>query len=339
MKKSLKILMLFDCLQAHPRGYDFSAEFAEPDGLVYGQVRQALINNGHQVSLLGVCDDLQIIFDEVKENRPDLVFNLTDIFDDKSHLDKNVAWFLEMLGLAHTGASPANLLVCNNKALSKKILSYHRIKVPNFHVFFRGHKVWKPSKLKFPVIVKPLKEEASRGISQASFTDDEAGMVERIKFIHDSMSMDAIAEEYIEGREFYVSVMGAKRTTVLPLREMKFGQMPEGGERIATYRAKWDAAYRDKWGIKNVFAGRLPEGWEKKITEVCKRAFRALELKGYVRFDVRVTEVGQVYIIEPNANPNLSRDDEFALSAEKSGIEYDALIQRIVDMGCQEIKN
>ena len=332
----LKVLLLFDCPFPVPRGYDFKQEFKEIDWSAENEVYRALKKSGYQISLLGLYNDVAPLLEEVQENKPDVVFNLTEVFQQKSHFDKNIVWMLEMLGIPYTGASPASLLICNNKALSKKILSFHRIKVPNFHTFYRGHRIWLPKKLKLPIIVKPLCEEASRGISQASVVDSEEAMISRIKFIHENMNADAIAEEYIEGREFYISILGSRRITVLPIREMKFGQFPEDEPRIATYKAKWDFDYREKWGIKNVFVGRLPEGWHKKIEEVCKRAYRALNMRCYARFDIRVTPDAQVYIIEPNANPNLDKWDELGQSAEKAGMTYDKLIRKIIGFAFQQ---
>jgi D-alanine-D-alanine ligase len=149
--------------------------------------------------------------------------------------------------------------------------------------------------------------------------------------IHQRMGLDAIAEEYIEGREFYVSVIGDQRLRVLPPREITFGQMSEDEPRIATYKAKWDDEYRKKWGIKNVFAAKLPNGMEQHIVDVCKRAYRAMNIRSYIRFDLRVKASGNVYVIEPNANPNLAKDDELAQSAKKVGISYPALIRMIVN--------
>src|SRR5208282_515303 len=189
------------------------------------------------------------------------------------------------------------------------------------------------AKLKLPAVIKPLGEEASRGISQASIVDNPEAFVERIKFIHESMQMDVIAEEYIEGRELYVGVLGHKQMTVLPPREMIFGNLSEGEPRIATYKAKWDDAYRKKWGIKSRAVASLPEGWQKNIDDVCRRAYRALDLDSYVRFDIRVTESGEVYIIEPNANPCIAKMDEVAQAALKAGISYEDLIQKILDLG------
>jgi len=331
MKKKLNVLMVFDCEISRKRGYDYKEEFADRDFKTYSDIYRALKSNGHNVRLLGIKDDVRPLLDEVEENRPDVVFNVADVFKGKSSFDKNIAWLLEMLGLVYTGGSPANLSLCNNKALSKKILSFHKIKVPNFHSFYKKRPITRPRKrMDLPMIIKPLCEEASRGISLASVIDTDEALRERVLFIHENMQMDAIGEEYIEGREFYVSILGNKRIEALPIREMKFGRISDEEFRIATYKAKWDDKYREKWGIKNVFAGRLPGDWEKKIISVSKRAYRALNLDGYARFDVRVTPEGEVYVIEVNLNPSLEREDEFERSANKAGISFNELIQKLI---------
>ena len=335
MKKKLKVLLVFDSPYSTPRGYDFKKEFKDWDWMAEDDVYRALKANGHEIRLLGIYNDIHILLEEIREYKPDVVFNLIEVFRQESHFEKNIAWLLQMLDVPYTGASPTSLLICNNKALTKKILSFHKIKIPHFHAFYKNHKVWLPRRLKTPLIVKPLSEEASRGISLASIVDDEDSLIERVKFIHEKMNVAAIAEEYIEGREFYVSVLGNKRIKVFPLREMKFGQLPEDEPRIATYRAKWDYEYREKWGIKNVFPGRLAEGLEEKVAEVCKRAYRALNMRCYARFDIRLTSDNTIFIIEANANPFLAKYDELAQSAEKAGIPYDKLIQKILTLAFQ----
>jgi D-alanine-D-alanine ligase len=338
MKKRLNILLLFDTPSFKPRGYDFKEEFKEIDWSTESDVYQALKELGHKVTLLGLYNDINILLEEVKENRPDIIFNLTEVFDQKTYLDKNVVAVLELLDIPYTGATPMSLLICNDKALSKKILSFHRIKVPHFYTFYRNRRIKLIKRIKLPLVVKPLCEEASRGVSKASVVDSEEALIERVKFIHEKMNMDAIAEEYIEGRELYVSVLGNKKLRVLPFREMKFGELPQDEFRIATYKAKWDFEYREKWGIKNVFAGKLAEGLDKKIIELCKRAYRALNMQCYARFDIRVTSSGSVYILEANANPCLARYDEFAQSAEKAGIPYTKLIQKIINLAFQRLE-
>lgn len=335
MRKKIKILLLFSSPYNKPRGYEYKEEFSDPDNMyTENDVYQALKANGYQVSLLGLHNTILPLFEEIKENPPDVIFNLVEVFDGKSHLEKNMAALLEMIGIPYTGASSENIFVCNNKGLTKKLLGFHKIKIPRFYTFHRQRKVWLPKKLKLPAIIKPLCEEASRGISLASIADSEDAFFERIKFIHENMNMDVIAEEYIDGRELYVTVFGSKKLTVLSPREMKFGELPEDA-RIATYKAKWDDNYREKWGIKSVYAGKLAEGVADEINDICKRAYRALNVSSYLRFDIRITSEGRVYIIEPNANPCIAKIDEVAQSAAKEGITYNQLIKKIVTLAFQ----
>lgn len=327
-----KVLMLFSSPYNRPRGYEFKEEFADPDDMYTEQdVYRALLANNFEVSLIGIHNDLTPFFEEIKERRPDVIFNLVEVFDEKSYLEKNVAALLEIVGIPYTGATSENMFLCNNKELNRKLFRFHKIKIPYFHSFYRGHKIWIPKKMNLPCIVKPICEEASRGISQASIVDNEQAFVDRVKFIHESMNMDAICEEFIEGRELYVTVMGHKKLTVFSPREMIFGELPEDS-RIATYKAKWDDKYREKWGIKSVHAGKLADGVREEIEEVCKRAYRALNMKSYLRFDIRVTTDRKVYIIEPNANPCIAKIDEVAVSAQKDGISYTQLIRKIVNL-------
>ncbi|UCC94614.1 MAG: ATP-grasp domain-containing protein [Candidatus Omnitrophota bacterium] len=335
MRKKYKVLLAFDTPYMTKRGYDFKEEFKDPDWATESDVNKALKELGYEVSLVGVFNNIDVLLEEIRESKPDMIFNLIEVFNKKTHFDKNIVAFFEMLGIPYTGASLSSLFICGDKALSKKILRFHRIKVPRFYTFYKGRRIWLPKRLRLPLIVKPLLEEASRGIAQASVVDNEEALIERVKFLHESKNMDAIAEEYIEGRELYVSVLGTKRLKVLPSREMKFGEFPDDEPRIATYKAKWDYEYRQKWGIKNVFSGRLPNGVDKKIEDICKRAYQALNMECYARFDIRVTPSSQVYIIEANANPCLAKYDELAQSAEKAGFSYPKLIQKIIQLALQ----
>jgi D-alanine-D-alanine ligase len=307
--KKLKVLVLFDSAGTPPPDQDFTEEFKHEDWAAEAEVVKTLESLGHDVRTLGIYE---------------------------AFFDKNIPSFLELMEIPYTGCGPSPLMICNNKALTKKILTYHRIKVPNFHIFRRGKRVWHPKRLKCPLMVKPLQEEASTGIAKASFVENEKDLSERVKFIHERFNMDALVEEYIEGRELYVSILGNGRLKTFPIREMKFMQVPDDGPKLATYKAKWDKSYRKKWGIKNEFAGRLPEGASEKIFSVCKRAYRSLMLDSYARFDLRLTPEGEIFIIEANANPALNPDDEFAESAGKAGLNYDKLIQKILNLAFQE---
>jgi len=332
MKKKLNVLLLFDFPEDFPLDYDYRMNLDDPDWLLQRSVSKALADLGHTVSLFGFHKKIELLLKVIEQNKPDIIFNCADVFNQKSQFDKNIAWLLEMLEIPYTGASPGDLLICNNKALNKKILSFHKVRVPSFHTFYKHKKIAMIKKLNLPCIVKPLCEEASRGISLASVVDKPEALIERIKFIHESMNLDAIVEEYIEGREFYVSVFGNKKITVLPLREMLFGKLPHDEPRIATYKAKWDESYRKRWEINNVPAQNIDLRIVADIEKVCKRAYRALNLQSYARFDIRVTADHKIYIIEPNANPSLLPDDEFALSAKKAGISYDQLVDTLLKL-------
>ncbi len=336
--RRLKVLLLFDSPYFTPRGYNFKKEFDDLDWGTEDDVYNALVENRHQVSLLGLYNDIGVLLEEIKENRPDVIFNLADVFHQKPYLDKNIAGLLQMLDIPYTGATPNSLFLCGDKALTKKILTYHKIKVPKFYTFTCNHKVWLPKKLNLPLIVKPLREEASRGISQASVVDSEEALIERVKFIHERIKDDAIVEEYIEGREFYVSLLGNRRIQVFPLREMKFGNFDSDEPRIATYKAKWDYDYRQKWDIRNEFAGRLANGLAEKVQETCKRAYRVLNMNAYARFDIRITPDSKIYILEANANPCLDAYDELGQSAQKAGISYNKLIDKILKLALDKVK-
>ncbi len=332
MRKKLKVLMFFFSPYQKPRGYDYKEEFADPDNMYTEKdVFKAIKDLGHEVSLLGVYNDISPLFEEIKENPPDVIFNMMEVFNDQTHLEKNLASLLEIVGIPFTGASSGVLYLCNNKALHKKIFSYHRIKVPKFYEFSKGSRVFLPSKFQLPAFIKPLCEEASRGISMASMVETPQAFIERVKFIHQNMSMDAIAEEYINGRELYVTVMGYRQLTILPPREMVFKKMSDEQPRIATYKAKWDDKYRKRWGIDSVPAKDLDKSTIKKINDLCRRAYRALDARSYLRFDLRLTQDGEVYIIEPNANPCIANIDEMAQAAKHAGMSYQDLIQYVLE--------
>jgi D-alanine-D-alanine ligase len=288
---------------------------------------------GHEVQPLGVHDDLSELRRASTEWKPHIAFNLLEGFDDVTIFDQNVVSHLELLKLPYTGCNPRGLLLARDKSLSKKLLAYHRVPVPEFEVFRIGRPVRRPKRLAFPLIVKSLTQEASIGISQASVVDNDEKLKERVAFIHESIGTAAIAERYIDGREIYVGVLGNQTLQALPVWELFFTNMPPEAKRIATDRVKWSVKYQKKYGIDSGLARDLPEAVCERIQHVCKRAYRSLELSGYARIDLRLEESGSVWVLEANPNPQIARGEDFAASAEKTGIGYDALIQRIVNLG------
>jgi D-alanine-D-alanine ligase len=288
---------------------------------------------GHEVQPLAVHDDLGEIRRAVTEWKPHIAFNLLEGFDDITIFDQNVVSHLELLKLPYTGCNPRGLLLARDKSLSKKLLAYHRIAVPEFEVFRIGRPVKRAKRLTYPLIVKSLTQEASIGISQASVVDSDEKLKERVSFIHDSIGTAALVEQYIDGREIYVGILGNQQLQALPVWELFFTNMPEGAKRIATDRVKWSVKYQKKYGIDSGPARELPEEQAAKIQHVCKRAYRALELSGYARIDLRIDAAGTPWVIEANPNPQIAKGEDFAASAEKIGIGYDAVLQRILNLG------
>jgi D-alanine-D-alanine ligase len=331
-RKLYKVLVLFDTAGAPPADQDFSKELKTGDWAAEAHVIGALKKLGHEVRTIGVWDEPGMIIDEVKANAPDVVFNLTEHFNEVSAYDRNVAGLLEMMDVPYTGSSPTGLTLCKNKGMAKELLAYHKIRVPNFAIYSPGSAIRRPKRLRFPLFIKPLKEEGSVGISLDSFVETDEAFEERIRFIHDRLNQEALAEEYIEGRELYVSILGNDRLRVLPLREVIFSEVPEDQPKFSTFKAKWDDAYRKRWGIQNVFAGPLPNGTSQRIVKICKAVYRALRIHGYGRIDLRITPEGEIVILEANPNPNLDRDDEFAQSALKAGLKYEKMIQHVVNL-------
>jgi D-alanine-D-alanine ligase len=288
---------------------------------------------GHEVQPLAVHDDLGDIRRASEEWKPHIAFNLLEGFDDVTIFDQNVVSHLELLKLPYTGCNPRGLLMARDKSLSKKLLAYHRIRVPEFDVFRIGRPVKRAKRLAFPLIVKSLTQEASIGISQASVVESDEKLKERVAFIHESIGTAAIVEQYIEGRELYVGVLGNQALQALPVWEMFFTNMPPEARRIATDRVKWNVKYQKKYGIDSGPAKDLPEPVCDKLQHTCKRAYRALEMSGYARIDLRLDEAGNAWVLEANPNPQVAKGEDFADSAEKAGIAYDALIQRIINLG------
>ena len=296
-------------------------------------VTSSLEEMGHDVRTLGVKDDLGVIRQAVDEFKPHIAFNLMEAFHEVGVFDMNVVSYLELLRLPYTGCNPRGMLLSRDKALSKKLMAYHRIPMPEWAVFRRGLAIKRPRRLKFPVIVKSLTQEASIGIAQASVVDDDAKLRERVRFVHESVGTDAIAERFVDGRELYVGVMGSERLHVFPVWEIHFSKMPDGVHRIATDRVKWSVKYQQKHGIKTAQATDLPNGLAERIQKVAKRVYRALEMSGYARMDLRLNTDGQFYVMEANANPQLAFGEDLAESAERAGLTYEELLQRILNVG------
>lgn len=296
-------------------------------------VWRGLTKLGHTVEILGVSEELGKIRKAVKTFKPHIAFNLLEEFHGEALFDQHVVSYLELLKLAYTGCNPRGLVLSRDKALCKKILTYHRIPTPKFMVIRKGCKVRRNKKLEFPMLVKSLNEDASLGISQASIVTTDKQLDERVAFIHNSIQTDALVEQYIEGREFYMGVLGNKKLETLPLWEMWFENLPEGHAPIATQKVKWDPKHQEKIGCMSGFAKNVDDKLRKQITHLCKRAYRVLGLSGYARLDLRATASGEIFLIEVNANPDLAYDEDFSYSARRLHTEYPELLEKILKLG------
>ncbi|MDQ3419831.1 MAG: ATP-grasp domain-containing protein [Acidobacteriota bacterium] len=295
-------------------------------------VLTTLRDMGHDVRPVGIKDDLTVIRRAVEEFKPHIAFNLMENFHEIGAFDHNVVSYLELLRVPYTGCNPRGLMLARDKALSKTLLSYHRIPVPDFLVVHVGRKPRLPRRMAFPLIVKSLTQEASIGISQASVVDDEGKMRERVAFIHASIGTDAIIERYVDGRELYVGIIGNQRLRVFPVWELHFTKMPDEVHRIATERVKWSAKYQRKYGIKTR-AAEMPAETAAQVQRLCKRVYRTLDLSGYARIDLRMDESERVFVIEANPNPQIAYGEDFGESAERAGVTYEDLLQQILLAG------
>ncbi len=336
MKKKLRILFLCHESLIPPDSVEGLSDAEIAPFKTEFDVTATLREMGHLVWPIGIGSDLAVIKNAVDTLHPDLAFNLLEEFGGVGVYDAHVASYLEMIRLPYTGCNPRGLMLAHNKAVSKMICRYHRIPVPAFHVFPLGRStryLRRPKRLEFPLIVKSLTEEGSVGISQASVVHDDEKLADRVRFIHRQLRTDALVERYIDGREIYVGVLGNDRLQTLPPWEVHFKDLREGAPKIATSKIKWDENYQKKIGLSTDRAQNLPGNLEAQLPKLAKRVYRSLQLSGYARLDFRLTEAGRAYLLEANPNPQLMYGEDFAESAETGGLSYEALLQKILNLG------
>ena len=332
----MKVLLLFDLFRRTSESFATPEALRAEDKKTEADLFEVLVRLGHEPDAAGVYDEIRPLFERIDGFKPDVVLNTCESFlSDRAH-EPNIPALLELLGVKYTGAGPDALMLCKDKALAKKLLTFHSVRVAHFVVSPRERPLRSVSKMAFPVFVKPVNEESSDGISKASLAKTEAEALERARFVHEQFGCDALIEEYVDGRELTVGVLGNARLTILPPQELFFGDGREGqaddpaAPRFLTSKAKWDDKYRKKWGIRNGPAAPLPNGVEEKLATVARRVYRILHIRGLGRVDVRLTANGSIVVMEANPNPSLGKGDDFALAAARSGIEYDELVSQVL---------
>jgi len=299
-----------------------------PEDPVIGQIFDALVALGHKPTRFAVERDVRSLLNGISRGRPDAVFNICETFADKNTFEVNVAAFLELLEVPFTGSGTAGLLLAQDKALSKKLFTFHRVPCPDFAVF-HGDNLDIGGQLRFPLFVKPLRSDASIGIGPESIVHNIEQLLDRVRYVH-TLGDAAIAEEYVEGREFYVGVLGGPKPTALPVVEFQFrGSYPKGRPRIADWNCKFEKDTPEFKATRPVMA-RISADLRQHMQALAVTAFEALDLQDYARVDFRVTPNGDPYVLEINPNPYLEQSAEFAMASKAAGLEYPQLIQRIL---------
>jgi D-alanine-D-alanine ligase len=335
-KQRLRILVLFEVHDPPAPDEEYERRMREEsDWRTEGHVVAALKGLGHEVHLGAIYKNPRAVIDLVERIQPDLVWNFVQTFHGTRYFESHICGVLELCRVPYTGCGHRALMLCQDKALSKEILKHHRVTVPPFVVSRRSQPLKRLSKSIFPVMVKPLAEEGSVGISRDSFAETEEQALARIAFLHERLKRDVIVEQYVSGREVYVGVIGNDRLKVLPPRELKFSKVPEGEPKFASFKAKWDEGYRERWGIFSGFPDDLSESQQRQLAAVAKRVFRALQMSGYGRIDLRLTEEGKLVVVEANPNPEIAQGEDLAEAAAKAGIPYPELIERIAVLGLE----
>ena len=307
-----------------PKSYD----------VVVDQVASALRKKGHRVSIFGVHDDLRKLVTGLARRKTDMVFNLLESFGEDTGGDVAVAGVLNLLRLRFTGGGPGELYLRQDKALAKKVFAFEDILYPHFAVFSQDSGFETAGKLRMPLFVKPLTADASIGIDGESLVKDATSLMKRVLTIHEKIGDSALVEEYIEGRELYVGVLGNREPLAFPPIEMDFSGMPEGMPRIVGSKAKWKKNSAEYKGTKSVLA-ELPDELRAKLQKAAVDAYRALRVRDYGRVDLRLTETGDIYVIEVNASCYLEENSEFANAAKAAGIEFPDLVHRIVELAAE----
>jgi D-alanine-D-alanine ligase len=296
---------------------------------VVPQVAAALKTLGHKPSVLGTHGDIGKLVRGVRR-KPDLLFNLMETFGDDELGGVAVVGLLDLLGVPYTGGGPGEYYLQEDKALTKKLLAFDQIAYPDFAVFTRDADLETGGHLRMPLFVKPLRMDASIGIDGNSLVRTAREMMERVVMIHDKVKDAALVEEYIEGREFYVGVLGNQDAVAFPPVEMDFSGMPDDAPRILGSKAKWEENSPEYKGTKAVLP-ELPDELKARLQKVALDAARALRVRDYGRIDMRLTDTGEIYVIEVNASCYLDESSEFARAAAAAGLDYPTLICRIVD--------
>lgn len=297
----------------------------------YEEIAEALREGGYDAYILNIRDDIDIFFRDYKKNKPDVVFNLVEIYKDKAGLEMGFAGILEMLQIPYTGAPPIALGNCQNKAFAKKILRCEGIKTPKFQYITEEQSVYRHG-LKYPIITKPALQDASVGIDTTAVVTNHKQLKERIEYLLWEYDEPVLIEEYIEGRELNVAVLGDGELQVLPISEIDFSTMPDHLYNIVSYQAKWEPTHEAYHKTIPICPSPLPKKIEKQAKDIALKCFKIMGVRDYSRIDIRLSENNELYVLEVNPNPDLTADAGFMRSAGVAGYTYKSALRKIVEL-------
>ena len=327
MVSAMRITVLTDLDKKDPRSYD----------KVVDQVVAALAQSGHDATVLGIHRDLHALIDGLTKPKPELVFNLFENFGKVRLGPVCVVGLLDLLEVPYVGGGPGEFFIQQDKAITKKLLAFDQIRFPDFAVFTQDSDLETGGNLRMPLFVKPLTMDASIGIESSSLVDNTKDLMKRVVHIHSKIKDAALVEEYIEGRELHVGVIGNQRAQCLPPIEIDFSGLAPGLPHVLGGKAKWDETSPEYKGTRSVIAD-LPDELKARVEQVALDAYRALRVRDYGRIDLRLTDTGEVFVIEVNASCYLEQASEFAIAANAAGLDYTTLIQKLVECAVERLK-
>ncbi len=302
-------------------------------------IQTALRTIGYETSIFNMSDDLDRFLGYIKAMQPDVIFNMVESLGDNAIHEMHVAGIYELMGISYTGSGPWTLGTCLNKARTKEIMLHNGIPTAEFMLVHDVAGLTPENfKLSFPIIVKPSAEDASVGIDNKSIVNSFAELKERVEFIINKFQEAALVEEYIEGRELNVAVIGNDPPLVLPISEIDFSGLPDDYPKIVTYDAKWMDGTKEFEGTKGICPAPLPAEVEHEVKAVALRAYKLMGCRDYARVDIRLSKTLKPFVLEVNPNPDLSHDAGYFRSVRTYGMSYADAINRIVGFAVERRK-
>jgi D-alanine-D-alanine ligase len=295
----------------------------------YDYVVEKLKSVGLNAYSMNIKDDVNLLLKHLTEEKPDVIFNFIEIYKDNPRLEMNIVGLYELLGIPYTGAPAMGLANCQNKVLAKRLLGSAGIKIPHFFIVYVKSTKY-PHRLKYPLLVKPAFEDASVGIENESIVSNGKQLRKRIEYVLKQFNQPALVEEFIEGRELNVAVMGDKRLRVLPISEIDFSEMPDHLHNIVSFQAKWDPHHESYHKTIPICPAPLPKNIEKRAKELAFRAFKVMGCRDYARVDMRLSKDNKLFVLEVNPNPDITEGAGFMRSAQHAGMTYAQALKRIV---------